>query len=109
MRDALAKFHARYFHPDLMTLAVVGDIVPAQAIDKIARVLGDWKAIGVPPDHGIADAPKSQMVVRRDTLVPGKTQLDLVLGSVGVRRTEPDYEALNLGDLILGRLGLSGG
>ncbi len=69
---------------------------------------GDWNASGVPPEHSIADAPKSQMVVRCDTPVPGKTQLDLILGSVGVRRTEPDYEALNLGDLILGRLGLYG-
>ena len=107
-RDALADFHARYFRPDALTLAVVGDFVPAQAIEEIARVLGDWKATGPASEHGIADAPKPATIARRDTHVPGKTQLDLVLGSVGVRRTDPDYDALNLGDLILGRLGLFG-
>lgn len=107
-RDALAQFHARHFRPDAMTFAVVGDVIPVQAIDKIARVLGEWKGNGALPVHGIPDAPKPQTMVRRDTFVPGKTQLDLVLGSVGVRRTDPDYDALNLGDLILGRLGLYG-
>ncbi|MBI4790758.1 MAG: insulinase family protein, partial [Chloroflexi bacterium] len=107
-RDALAAFHARYFRPDALTLAVVGDVIPAQAVDKIARVLGDWQTSGSAPEHGIPDASQPQSPARCDTLVPGKTQADLVLGSVGVRRTDADYDALNLGDLILGRLGLYG-
>jgi zinc protease len=37
-----------------------------------------------------------------------KSQIDLALGSRGVARSSPMYYSLNLGNLILGRLGLYG-
>ncbi|MBI5033690.1 MAG: insulinase family protein [Chloroflexi bacterium] len=107
-RDALTEFHAHYFRPDMMTICLIGDILPEQAIDKMVHALGDWKATGVPSEHCIPDAPNPSTVIRHDSAIPGKTQVDLVLGSVGIRRTDPDYDALNLGDLIHGRLGLFG-
>jgi zinc protease len=106
--DALRDFHARYFRPDVTTIVIVGDLRPAQAIEKIERVFGEWKARGKPPEHAIPDAPKLQQTARREMPLPGKTQADLVLGSVGLRRSDPDYYALNIGDLIFGRLGLFG-
>ena len=47
-------------------------------------------------------------VLRKEVPLAGKTQLDIVLGNVGLRRTDPDFYALMLGDLIFGRLGLYG-
>ncbi len=107
-REALAEYHARYFRPDILTLVIVGDITPAQAFDKVTRVLGHWRAEGAAPAHAIPAVAGSPATVRRDTPVAGKTQVDLVLGVPGVRRTDPEYDVLNLGDLILGRLGMSG-
>ena len=37
-----------------------------------------------------------------------KSQVDLALGTIGVPRASPQYYSLNLGNLILGRLGLYG-
>lgn len=106
--DALRDFHARYFRPDVTTLVIVGDVRPAQAIEKVQRAFGKWKAHGQPDAHAIPDAPKLKQVARKVTHLDGKTQADLVLGYAGLRRTDPDYYALSIGDLIFGRLGLYG-
>ncbi len=105
---ALKDFHARYFRPDLATVVIVGDLEPDAAIDKMNRTLGRWKARGPRPAHALADAPQVAGIRKHSSPLPGKTQLDLVLGNIGLRRTDPDYYALYLGDLIFGRLGLFG-
>ncbi len=105
---ALRDFHARYFRPDVTTLVVVGDVRAPQAIEKIARKFGRWKARGPKPAYRIPDAPKPTQPVRKEVRLPGKTQADVVLGYPGLRRTDPDYYALSIGDMIFGRLGLMG-
>jgi zinc protease len=106
--DALREFHARYFRPDLMTIAVVGDIRPPDALERIERAFGDWQAAGAPPAYGFPDAPQPAQAQRRVTRIAGKTQADVMIGFIGVRRTDPDFYALSLADLVLGRLGLRG-
>ncbi|MBI3914758.1 MAG: insulinase family protein [Chloroflexi bacterium] len=104
----MQDFHARYFRPDLTTLVVVGDLRAPAAIAKIERALGKWKATGARPSHHIPDAPARTQIARRDSPLAGKTQVDLALGYPGIRRNNPDYYALAVGDLIFGRLGLYG-
>lgn len=105
---ALAEFHARYFRPDVTTLIVVGDIRAEQAIEKIERALGKWKTRGKPAEYHIPDAPLPKQIVQKRTPLAGKTQADVVIGYPGLRRTDSDFYALSIGDLIFGRLGLYG-
>jgi len=104
----LHDFHARYFRPDIATMVIVGDIRPQDAIARIERVFGKWKARGKPAEHVLPEAPPLQKIVRKVSPLAGKMQADIVLGYAGLRRTDPDYYALSLGDLIFGRLGLYG-
>ena len=104
----LADFHARYFRPDITTIVVVGDIRAAQAIELIERKLGAWKAKGQPEPYAIPNAPMLKQIARKVAPIAGKMQADIVLGYPGLARTNPDYYALNIGDLIFGRLGLYG-
>ncbi len=104
----LSEFHAQYFRPDATTVVIVGDIRAEQAIEKIERTLGKWKAKGKPAEHTIADAPRLKQIAQKRSALAGKTQADVVLGYPGLRRTDPDFYALSLGDLIFGRLGLYG-
>lgn len=106
--ESLADFHSRYFRPDVTTIVIVGDIRAEQAVEKIERALGKWKARGEPPDHRIPDAPALKQIVQRKMPLAGKTQADIVIGYPGLRRTDPEFYALSLGDLIFGRLGLYG-
>lgn len=104
----LREFHTRYFRPDITTMVVVGDIRPQQAIEKIEKAFGRWKAKGEPPEYAIANAPKLPKIARKKTALPGKSQVDIALGYPAIRRKDPDFYALALGDLIFGRLGLYG-
>jgi zinc protease len=104
----LRDFHARYFRPDITNIVVVGNLPAEQVIGKIERALGKWKAHGDPAEHKIPEATALKAITRRDMTIPGKMQSDIVLGYAGLRRTNPDYYALSLGDLIFGRLGLYG-
>lgn len=106
--DGLRDFHARYFRPDITTIVIVGDVRAAQAIEKIERAFGKWKARGRPAEHKLPDATTLKKIARKEMPLQGKTQADIVLGYPGLRRTDADYYALSIGDLIFGRLGLYG-
>mgnify|MGYP000635368912 CR=1 FL=1 len=45
---------------------------------------------------------------RREVVIAGKTQSDIVWAVPGVARTDPNYYAAMLGNLVLGQLGLMG-
>lgn len=104
----LREFHARYFRPDVTTLVIVGDVRADDAIARVARAFAHWRAHGAPPPHIIPPVPPLQHIARRVLPLDGKTQADLVIGYPALRRVDPDFYALSLGDLILGRLGLYG-
>lgn len=104
----LMDFHARYFRPDVLTLVIVGDVTAEHAIEKIEKKLGSWKGKGEPAPYAIPEAPRLKQIVKKVTPLAGKMQADIVLGYPGVRRNDPDFYALSLGDLIFGRLGLYG-
>jgi zinc protease len=104
----LRDFHARYFRPDVTTVVIVGDIRPQQAIEKIERVFGKWARDGKLPEHSIPSAPKLLKHAQKRSALQGKSQVDIVLGYPGLRRVDPDFYALALGDLIFGRLGMYG-
>ena len=106
--DQLRAFHARNFRPDVTTIVVVGDVRAEQAIAKIERAFGKWRARGKPEAYAIPDAPPLEHIARKSMPLDGKTQADIVLGYPALRRGDPDYYALSVGDLIFGRLGLYG-
>ena len=106
--EGLRDFHARYFRPDVTTIVIVGDVRAPDAIEKIERAFGKWNARGEPAEHKLPDATTLKQITRKAMTLQGKTQADIVLGYPGLRRTDPDYYALSIGDLIFGRLGLYG-
>jgi len=55
---------------------------------------------------GSADPPSTAS--RREILMAHKTQSDILIGGMATSRTDPDYEALNLLNAILGELGFMG-
>ena len=106
-RDNLQEFHARYYRPENVTLVAVGDFRAEALLARITDAFGDWRT-------GPAVAPESlpqparQTAVRTERLTMDKTQAQIVLGHLGVRRKNPDYIALKVLDSILGE-GVSGG
>jgi zinc protease len=107
-RDDLASFHRRYVQPNRVTVSYSGGVEFAALVDKLSRVFNGWNNSGPSAPFTIPEAPLPTGVIRQDVAVPGKTQSDLAIGRPALRRSNPDFYALRMADLILGGLGLFG-
>ena len=107
-RDDLIAFHHRYVQPNRLMVTFAGGIGFDEFLDKLTRALSNWTTSGPAAPFAIPDAPPLNEVVRRDVVMPGKLQSEFALGCPTIRRSNPDFYALSMADLILGGLGLSG-
>jgi len=105
-RADIVSFHEAHVGPEGLILAATGDVDRALLEDAIAaplsRLRGDEggpPAIPPPPPH----RPGSESIP-----MPHKTQVDIAIGAPGVPRRHADYYALNLANLLFGRIGLYG-
>jgi zinc protease len=87
--------------PDRAVLAVSGDVTLAQAKEKAEAAFGSWKksgaAIPATEDPAPIAGPSIALVVR-----PGSVQTTLLVGTQSIQRTDPDYDALTVGNRALG-------
>ncbi len=106
-RSALELFHAERFTPDTLSLVVVGDIEPAEAIASAARAFGDWHLPAPPP---VTLPPVARAGVRQRRVLPmmNKAQADIAYGFVAILRSDPAYHAYNVMNNILGQYSLGG-
>lgn len=105
--DAVRAFHSRRYHPGGATIAIVGGIGGFDnAVEILNRSLGAWSATAPPAWPSYANV--NQATDRVLETIPGKSQADLALGITTIARNDPDYYALDVANLILGRLGLMG-
>ena len=104
----LRRFHRDHFGPRGMILAVVGGIEARVALDRVEAMLADWTNPGATP-AGDAPAPRPLgKLKRKDVPVAGKSQVDVVMGVPGPRRSDPEFMPAALGNNVLGRFGLYG-
>ena len=116
----LQAFHARHYGPEAAAIAIVGDVDPGQAVGQVAERFGGWAGHGAPAQSidpnavsgGALDplvpGPQASGPHRQETVLPGKTQSDLVLGVPGLRRADPAYYSTMMANLLLGQLGMMG-
>lgn len=107
-RDDLADFHARYYGPRGLTLAIVGAVEPQQAVAQVAAALGDWQNPQQPMPPPLPEVTPLAASVSRRVAIPGKSQSDLLIGAPGPERKTPEYLAASLGNSVLGQFGLMG-
>jgi zinc protease len=108
LREDLAEYHRRYYGPRGMVLIVVGAVEPQQAVEKVARVLGDWRNLKQPEAPPLPPLPVPAEPAVRKVAIPGKFQADLVVGAAGPERRSPEFLAAALGNNVLGVFGMMG-
>ncbi len=101
-REDLKNFHSRYYVPSNAILAAVGDITPDDAFRLGRKYFGEWRGSLDPAPKGAVTEPAEAL---RQILVidkPDAVQTEIRIGELGVPRSSPDYEALNIANEVLG-------
>jgi zinc protease len=96
-----AAFHQKVFVPNNAILAVVGDFDSKAIVAEIRALSAGWKKAeltrpALPP----IEKPKS--FTQKILTMPEASQLQVYMGSVGIRRSNPDFYKLLVMDHILG-------
>lgn len=105
-RADVVSFHEARVGPEGLILAIAGDVdrrlVESEIATPLARLRGDGgptSPVPAPPapKHGTVRIP-----------MPHKSQIDIAIGGPAVPRGHPDFYAVNLANLLFGRIGLYG-
>lgn len=104
-RVDILRFYSREYLPNQTILAIVGDITIEQARAQVAKHFGSWKR-GTPPARTVGSPrPIEQPVVR--LIEKDLTQATIMVGHLGISRTNPDFYAVTVMNYILGAGGFS--
>jgi zinc protease len=105
-RNDAEAFHGQHYGVKGAVIVVVGDVIFEDVVQQLEEAFGDWTAQGT--DGVEVGTPPPPEPGQREVVVPGKTQSDLVMGVPCIRRNDPDFHALRMANMILGRLGMMG-
>lgn len=104
-RGDLLGFFVREYLPNRTILTIVGDIRAEQARRLVARHFGSWKRGAAPSRAADTPRPLGKQAVR--LIEKDLTQSTIMLGHVGISRTNPDFYAVTVMNYILGAGGFS--
>ncbi len=102
-RDDLVKFHQRYYVGANAVVAIVGDLSRQQAERVAERVVGRLpKGLPAPPLPEVKPLTEARTIERPFP----SSQTHILVGQPGMKRGDPDYFPLYVGNHILGGSGL---
>ncbi len=104
----LVDFHRLHFGPQNLVIVVVGAVEAQEVFDQVEKALGDWINPQLEPLPQLPGLQTVSATQKQHVNIPGKSQTDLVMGTLGPRRGSPDYLAASLGNNILGQFGMMG-
>jgi zinc protease len=107
-RSDLVKFHREYYGPRGLVIAVVGAVKPEEAVRQVKRALGDWQVKGQKDTPELPALKPIKKTVSKHHRIPGKSQSDLIVGTNGPLRRDPEFMSASLGNNILGQFGMMG-
>jgi len=99
-RDDLIDFHRRFYLPGNTIMAVVGDITYGEVRDLIDRYFKDWG--GKNQSRPLLEDLKPLRGIRLIEIDRDLTQATVIIGHLGVKRSNPDYYAISVMNYILG-------
>ena len=105
--DDLKAFHAKYFHPNNMMLAITGDFDTDTLVSQLEKVFEGWEAT----DIAFPDVPRVDEIRKPSVnyIFKDLNQTVILLGHLGIKRTPdfPGYFALRVMNDILGEGGFT--
>jgi len=103
-RDDLMDFYRRHFSAGVAVVSIIGDLNREQA-RVIAEQLTSGLKVAVPPP-ALSPVPR---IAKEQTnwITHAATQAHILIGQPGIKRLDPDYFPLWLGNYVLGGGGFS--
>ena len=96
----LRSLHGKRIAPEGSILTLVGDLPPSRALDLVETALSGWTAAGKAVQTPPLPAPPDGPALLRDR--PGAVQTTLRMSGPAPSRTDPDYAAFGLANLVFG-------
>jgi len=100
--EDVRKYYRSAFRPDLTTIVVIGKITPRRAETVVEKYFGAWSATGPAPKTALPPVPLNASGART---VPDRSRVQdrvTLAETLGLKRSDPDYYALQLGNAVLG-------
>jgi zinc protease len=102
-RADIEKFYQSVVRPDNAALVLAGDLTESEARKLATESFGGWKAASgaaAPASPPTSPAPERVLIADK----PGTPQTTLLVAQVGVKRSDPDFEKLDVMNQVLGGL-----
>jgi zinc protease len=107
-RNDIVKFHREHYGPRGMAIAIVGAVKPEDAVRQVKRALGAWQNKGQKETPGLPPVKTLKRTVNKHHRIAGKSQSDLIIGTNGPMRRDPEFMSASIGNNILGQFGMMG-
>ena len=106
--EDLRAFHEAQYGPQGMIIVVVGAVSAENATAIIEAKLGDWQNPQQADYPTLVTLHPPQAITTVKTPIAGKTQADVMIGSLGPSRYAEDYIPVQISNSILGEFGMMG-
>ena len=107
-RNDLVKFHREHYGPRGMVISIVGAVKPEAAVRQVKRALGSWQAKGQKETPALPPLKTLKKTISKHHRISGKSQSDLIIGTNGPMRRDPEFMPASIGNNILGQFGMMG-
>ncbi|MGZ9166930.1 MAG: M16 family metallopeptidase [Anaerolineales bacterium] len=91
-----------------MVIAIVGGVKPEDAVRQVKRALGGWQVKGQKETPALPPLKPLKKSVNKHHRIAGKSQSDLIIGTNGPLRRDPEFMPASIGNNILGQFGMMG-
>lgn len=98
--EDVRNFYHAHYRPEGSVIAVVGDVNPQRVEATLNKELAALK--GASPAPSAAPAPEVKKGIRLHVIDRNVAQANLVVGSAGVARSNPDFYRIRVMNYILG-------
>src|SRR5215207_5151175 len=107
-RNDLVRFHREYYGPRGLVIALVGGVKRDEAVRQVKRALGGWQVKGQKEAPELPTLKPMKKTVSKHHRIAGKSQSDLIVGTNGPMRRDPEFMSASIGNNILGQFGMMG-
>jgi zinc protease len=97
--DEIREYHQSAIRPDGAILIVAGAATADAVMEAAQKAFGDWRASGPRPARDVPEVALTG-TVRRNEVVPDKTQSDVLIGWPGMPRTDPRFVAARVTNMV---------